>query len=171
MKSILILVLALVLAGCAAATEEKAVETKATDTKADMDALNKVRDDFIAAFNAGDAAKVGDMYVEDAVAMPGDGSPTVQGRAAIIERNKGLFAANSAKITLTPGRTEVSGDLAYDQGTYKMEVTPKAAGGKTVTEEGRYLVVLRREASGWKVIEDIDNSIKPPAPAPAGGKK
>jgi hypothetical protein len=30
-------------------------------------------------------------------------------------------------------------------------------------------VVLRREADGWKVVEDIDNTIKPPAPA--GAKK
>jgi uncharacterized protein (TIGR02246 family) len=169
MKSLLILLSALVLAGCASETSKQAEATKAPDTKADMDALNKVRDDFIAAFNAGDAAKVGDLYVDDAVAMPGDGSPTVQGRAAIIERNKGLFEAFNAKITITPIRNHVSGDLAYDQGTFKMELTPKAKGGKPVTEEGRYLVVLRREASGWKVIEDIDNSIKPPA-APAAKK-
>jgi len=38
-----------------------------------------------------------------------------------------------------------------------------------MTEEGRYVVVLHREASGWKVVEDIDNAIKPPKPA--GAKK
>ena len=159
MKLLLILVTALMLASCAAA-EEKTVETKTIDTKADVDALNKLRDDFIAAFNAGDAAKIGELYSEDATAMPGDGSAKVQGRAAIIERNKALFEQFSAKMTLTPVRNAVSGDLGYDQGTYRLELTPKKTGAKPVAEEGRYVVVLRREADGWKVIEDIDNSVK-----------
>jgi hypothetical protein len=38
-----------------------------------------------------------------------------------------------------------------------------------MTEEGRYVVVLQRKAGVWKVVEDIDNAIKPPAPA--GAKK
>jgi uncharacterized protein (TIGR02246 family) len=170
MKSILILVAALLLAGCGgAASEEKKEATKAPDAKADMDALNKLRDDFLTAFNSGDAAKVGDLYAEDAVQMPGDGSPTVKGRAAIVERNKGFFEQFTAKITLTPSRNAVSGDLGYDEGTYTMEATPKAKGGKPMTEEGRYVVVLQRKAGVWKVVEDIDNAIKPPAPA--GAKK
>ena len=168
MKRILILTAALLLAGCSAPTEEKK-ETKVADAKADMDALNKLRDDFLAAFNAGDAAKIGDLYADDAVQMPGDGSPTVKGRAAIVERNKGFFEAFTVKMTITPSRNSISGDLAYDEGTYALELTPKKAGSKPMSEEGRYIVVLRRDGSGWKVIEDIDNAIKPPAPA--GAKK
>ena len=168
MKRILILIAALMLTGCVA-SEEKKEATKVPDAHADMEAPNKVRSDFIAAFNANDATKIGELYAEDAVAMPGDGSPTVKGRAAIVERNKALFDAFTAKITITPSRNSVSGDLGYDEGTYTMEATPKAKGSKPVTEEGRYIVVLHREADGWKVVEDIDNTIKPPAPA--GAKK
>jgi len=169
MKLILSLTAALLLAGCVTATEEKKEAATITDAKADMDAINKIREDFISAFNAGDAAKIGDLYADDAVQMPGDGSPTLKGRAAIIERNKGFFEAFTVKMTITPSRNAVSGDLAYDEGTYAIERTPKKAGSKPMSEEGRYVIVLRREAGGWKVIEDIDNAIKPPAAA--GAKK
>lgn len=166
----LILVATLMLTSCGA-TDEKKETTKAPDAKADVDALNKLRDDFTAAFNAGDAAKIGEQYAEDAVQMPGDGSPTLKGRAAIVERNKAFFEQFTAKITITPSRNVVSGDLSYDEGTYTMEATPKAKGSKPTTEQGRYVVVLHRQADGWKVVEDIDNVIKPPAPAAAAGKK
>jgi len=172
MKSMLILVGALLLFGCAG-NEEKKEAAKLPDAKADVDALNKVREDFIAAFNAGDAAKIGELYAEDAVVMPGDGGPTVKGRAAIVERNKRLFDHATAKITITPSHNAVSGDLGYDEGTYTMETTPKAKGSKPTTEQGRYVVVLHRQADGWKLVADIDNVVKPPAhpPAAAAAKK
>lgn len=163
MKRILILVLTLALAGCSAPAE-KAEPEKTADPQADKAAVDKLRDDFMAAFNAGDADKIGELYSEDAVAMGGD-RPTLQGRAAIVENNKQMFTQFSTKIAITPLQTKTSGDLAYDQGTYTMEMTPKAPGGKPAMEEGRYVVVLHREGTVWKVIADIDNKNPPPAPA------
>jgi uncharacterized protein (TIGR02246 family) len=168
MKRMLILVLSLTLAGCVAATEDKVDTPKAADPQADKAAIDKVRDDFMTAFNAGDAAKVGELYAENAIAMGGD-RPTLQGRAAITEGNKTMFDQFTAKITITPTQTNISGDLAYDQGMYTMELTPKAAGAKPVKDEGRYVVVLQREGDAWKVVADMDN--KNPPPPPAGGKK
>jgi uncharacterized protein (TIGR02246 family) len=163
------LIAALVLTACTP-TEQP----KAADPEADKAAINKVRDDFMAAFNAGDAVKVGDIYAETAVVMDA-GQPTIQGRAAIVEHNKMFFDTNMAKISLAPRATMTSGDLAFDEGTYMIEMTPKA-GGQAMTAEGRYLVVLQRGADGWKVIEDIGNTVAPPPPppappAPAKGKK
>ncbi len=168
MKRMLMLVLVLALAGCAA-PEEKQEAQKTADPQADKAAIDKVRDDFMAAFNAGDAAKIGELYAENALAMGGD-RPTLQGRAAIVEGNKTMFDQFTAKITITPTQTKTSGDLAYDQGTYTMERTPKAAGGKPAKEEGRYVVVLQREGDAWKVVADIDNK-NPPSPPPSGAKK
>jgi uncharacterized protein (TIGR02246 family) len=162
MKQLLVLAFTLALAGCNTTPAE---QPKAADPQADKDAVNKLRDDFLAAFNANDAEKVGQLYVETAVVME-PGTPTVQGRAAIIEHNKMFFDQNMSKITLNPRATSVSGDLAFDEGTYVMEITPKAAGQKPMMAEGRYLVVLQRGADGWKVIEDISNSVAPPPPPP-----
>ena len=168
MKRILILAVTLMLAGCSAPAEKSATE-KAADPQADKAAVDKVRDDFIAAFNAGDATKIADLYAENAVALPGDG-PTVQGRAGILDRNKGLFDQFTAKVTITPTDTRISGDLAVDQGTYTMAMTPKAKGGKPMTEEGRYVVVLYRDGGAWKVVTDMDNKVGKPAAAPAAAK-
>jgi uncharacterized protein (TIGR02246 family) len=165
MKRILILVLSLALAGCVAA-EQKVDTPKTADPQADRAAIDKVRDDFMAAFNAGDAAKVSELYIENATTMGGD-RPTLQGRAAITESNKAMFEQFTPKITITPSQTVVSGDLAYDQGTYTMELTPKAAGGKPSKEEGRYLVVLQRDGDAWRVVADMDNKNPPP---PKAGK-
>ena len=168
MKRILTLALTLALAGCAAPAEKAEPEKAAADTQADKAAVDKLRDDFIAAFNAGDADKIGELYAENAIANGGD-RPTLQGRAAIVDSNKQMFSQFTAKIEITPAVTKTSGDLAYDQGTYTLEMTPKAAGDKPSKEDGRYVVVLQREGAAWKVVADIDN--KNPPPAPAAGKK
>jgi len=161
MKRILILAATLALAGCG--------ETK-TDPAVEKAAIDKVRDDFIAAFNGGDAMKIGELYAEDAVMMPGE-KPTVTGRAAIVDYNKATFDQASAKINITPKSTKVLGDMAVDEGTYTINVMPKAAGAEPVTDEGRYVVVLEKMAGSWKVIRDIDNHSKPAAPPPPPAAK
>jgi uncharacterized protein (TIGR02246 family) len=167
MKQILTLLLTLALLGCNSAPP--AEQSNAPDPQADKDAINKLRDDFIAAFNAGDAEKMGQVYAETAVVMD-PGQPTVEGRAAIVEHNKMFLDQNTVKVSVNPRATNVSGDLGFDEGTYTMEVTPKAAGQKPTTVEGRYLVVLQRGADGWRVLEDMGNSAAPPPP-PAPAKK
>jgi uncharacterized protein (TIGR02246 family) len=157
MKRILILAATLALAGCGA-------ETK-TDPAVEKAAIDKVRDDFTAAFNAGDAMKIGELYAENAVMMPGD-KPTVTGRAAIVDYNKATFDQASAKVNITPTNTTVSGDMAVDEGTYTINLTPKAAGAEPITDQGRYVVVLQKMAGNWKVITDIDNRSMPAAPPP-----
>jgi uncharacterized protein (TIGR02246 family) len=163
MNKILILAVALALSGCSNAQPK-------TDPKADKEAVEKIRDAFTEAFNDNDAVKVGSIYSENAVMM-NNGQPTAHGRAAITESNKMLFDQFTGKITLSPQNTKVSGDLAFDEGTFMTVMTPKAGDGKPVTDEGRYIVILQREKDGWKVIEDIGNVSKAPASNPVPTKK
>jgi len=165
MKRKLILAVTIVLAGCSAITEQP----KPPDTQADRAAINKLRDEFIAAFNANDAARVGNVYSETAVLMD-EGQPTVQGRAAIVAVNKALFDNYTAKVSIESRAMSVSGDLGFDAGTVVTEVTPRAGAAKPITSEGRYLVVLQRGIDGWKVIEDIGNVGMPPTPPAAKAK-
>jgi len=158
MNKIVILAAALALFGCSAAQPK-------TDPKTDKEAVEKVRDTFTDAFNANDPEKVASVYSEYAVMM-NNGQPTAQGRAAITESNRKVFDQFKGKITLSPQNTKVSGDLAFDEGTYTTVMTPKAGGGQPVTDDGRYIVILQRETDGWKVIEDIGNVSKAAAPEP-----
>lgn len=167
MKRILILAATLALAGCGAAEPK-------IDLQAEKAAVDKLRDDFVAAFNAGDAMKIGELYAEKAVMMPNE-KPTVTGRAAIVDYNKATFEQASAKISITPANTTFSkeGDVAIDEGTYMINVLPKATGAQPITDEGRYLVILRKTEGKWQVIDDIDNrpiAATPPPPPPAKPK-
>jgi len=127
---------------------------------ADPAPINDLRARFAAAYNAGDAAAVAELYTDDAVVMP-DHHAAVVGKAAIQQYLQGLFAQYTANLTITPGDTEITGDLAHEHGTFAMTVTPKA-GGNAMTDNGNYLVILRRQADGsWKIHHDIDNSSNP----------
>jgi uncharacterized protein (TIGR02246 family) len=167
MKQILILVATLSLFACSNAPVVEPV--KEPDQQADKEAINKLRDDFAAALNASDAAKIGELYAETAVVLS-QGQHTLQGRAAIVDFKKKLFAQTTVKVTINSRAMNISGDLAFDEGTYTVEATPKnPANAKPVTQEVRYLVVLLRGMDGaWKIIEDIDNVSV--AAAPSGGK-
>jgi uncharacterized protein (TIGR02246 family) len=155
---------ALAITACAA-PEQQAAEP-AADPAADQAAIAQVRQSYQTAFSAGDAAGVAALLTADANDME-PGQPTVVGASAVQEGLTGLFQQNNAQIEITGQKTEVDGDLAYDRGTYRTTLTPKA-GGAAMTEEGRYLVVLKRQADGsWKLVELMGNSPTPPAGAPA----
>jgi uncharacterized protein (TIGR02246 family) len=156
----------LLLAGVAAACSPPA--PAGPDPAADREAINQLRSDYQAAFNAADAAKLSTLISESAMEYPVN-QPTRQGRAALMAATEAMFKEGKHEITITPTATEVGGDLATDIGTYRMVMTPPA--GEAMTIEGRYMVIARREADGWKLTHFMDNTpapmMMPPAAAPA----
>lgn len=137
----------------------------AHDPAADAAAIGKVRDSYASAFKAGDAGALAALYTADAQVM-NNLQATVTGTQGIEAANKNLADLASRDIVVTPEKTDISGDMAYDRGTYKMTLTPKT--GAPTVEEGRYLVVLKRQPDGsWKVAENIGNLAAAPVAAPA----
>jgi len=156
---------ALTMAACAASEPAAPVH----DMAADLAAIAKVRDGYAAAFKAGDAAAIAALFEADAPVME-PGQSTATGPAAIEAAMKATFGMMTpGEITITVGKTTVVGDLAYETGTYKSTMTP--TGGEMMTDEGRYLVVLHRQADGgWKLAADMGNSPTMPAmPMAEGG--
>jgi uncharacterized protein (TIGR02246 family) len=123
-------------------------------------ALTKLAKAWEAAFNAKDIAKVASMYTDDAVVMPPN-HEAVRGRANIEAFFKEM---DTAKLTLTPFESAISGSTAYEAGTYQMSITPKT--GEPGTDKGKYVVILKRGSDGqWRLSHDIFNSDMPlPAP-------
>jgi uncharacterized protein (TIGR02246 family) len=146
----------LVLAGC-----QKAPAA----TSADKASLRAMLVEFDTAYKAGDADKIADMYWEDAVVMP-PGEPASTGRVAIrASMDAGMMAAKAAGMTLDVAEAnilEVSGNLAFDSGSYDV----KDASG-AVVDTGSYVGVYQKREGKWGYIRDIWNSDRPPAPAPA----
>jgi uncharacterized protein (TIGR02246 family) len=137
-------------------------------TAADTAAINKLRDDYAAAFKAADAEKLGTLITEDEVSM-GIDLPTTTGRAANVENLKGIFSQMTpTEFILTSDEMKLlGGGYAYDRGTSTATFTPTAKGAKPMTQTTRYLVILRRESDGsWKVARDMDN-LMPAPPKPA----
>lgn len=143
-----------VAAGCAPAPPQ---DTTAADTTA----INAVRAAWVTALNAADPDALANLYTEDAVRMV-YGSPTVTGRSAIRQDFADRFTMGTMTSTVRSEELQLMGDWAFDRGTFQGTMTP--SGGGEVTVEGRYLVLLRRQADGsWQLARTIDNS---PTPGP-----
>ena len=146
----------LTLTGC-----QKAAE----DTSAAEAEIRKSAPAWADAFNAQDADKLAAMYWDDAVLQP-PGARAATGTTAIRE----FLATNSADtkaagLTMNipeAGAVDVSGDLAYEAGTF----TVTDANG-AVVDAGKYIGVFERRDGKWLYIRDTWNSDNPPAPAPA----
>jgi uncharacterized protein (TIGR02246 family) len=93
------------------------------------------------------------LYADDAVFHAPD-QGTIAGRAAI----KGLFLQMQSTVipslAMHSTRSQIAGNLAYDSGDFQETVTMKAD-NSTQRHHGTYLMVLRREAGKWLIIEHM----------------
>jgi len=67
-------------------------------------------------------------------------------------------------ITLTPVKVDVSGYIAYEVGTYPLNIQP--AGAPRTVDVGKYMKALERQTEGeWTIAADMFSS---DSPAPTG---
>jgi uncharacterized protein (TIGR02246 family) len=112
-----------------------------------------------------DAPAFDDLVADDVVILPPN-VPLVEGREAclaFIHETLGEVAALfSREMQVDVSEVRVSGDLAFDRGTYEDRLTPKA-GGDVEIETGKYLRVYGRGADGrWKVARISWSQTFPP---------
>lgn len=133
-------------------------------------AIGKVRSAYQTAANAQDAAAIAKLFAPDGVEMPPN-APLQKGRAAIEGYHKNFASQMMVhNLVIKPTETHVMGDMAYDVGTYSQSLMPMKGGGKTMDDKGKYIVLLKKDASGaWLVTHAIYNS-DVPLPAPAAAK-
>ena len=133
---------------------------------ADEAAIAKLRTAYQTAANKQSPAEIARLFAADGVEMPPN-APAASGRAAIEAYHKG-FAKQWMQhgMTITSTSTKVAGDTAYDVGTYKQQIMSNASGG-VVDDKGKYVVLLKKDASGnWAISHAIYNSDNPPPAAP-----
>src|ERR1019366_8506261 len=109
-----------------------------------------------------DPAKFASYYADDAtLMMPNE--PILHGASNAKAAVGPMMQDQNFAFSFQGDKVEVSGDLAYTQGTYSMTMTDQK--GIPATDKGKYLTVWKKQADGsWKVIEDMFNS-----DLPAGG--
>jgi uncharacterized protein (TIGR02246 family) len=137
---------ALVVVGCIVQSQNKTDPT-----------LNKLAADWAAAFNARNASKIALLYAEDAVVMPPN-KAMIKGRAAIEAHFKGEIDQGPTNFQLNPFESAMSGSQAFEVGT----TTVTMPGGET--DHGKYLVILKRVGTDWKIAYDIYNGDAASAP-------
>src|SRR5258708_815846 len=118
-------------------------------------AMQKLADDWAAAFNKGDVAAVTAKYTSDANVLP-DHMAMVHGRAAIeaLWKKEGQEGGDPALkgIDVVP----LGANAAREIGTY----TLKVKGSPPKDGSGKYAVVWRKVGGKWLIDTDIWNSDK-----------
>ena len=133
---------------------ERAPEDTAEVRQA-IEALIKQLED---ALNKGDAAAIAALYTEEARVLPPNG-PMIVGREAIQNSHQGDIDAGLSDLQLTTLEVGVVRDLAYEIGEYTETIQPEE--GEAIRDQGKYVVVWKRENGEWKLDVDIWNSSIP----------
>jgi ketosteroid isomerase-like protein len=121
---------------------------------------NEVTNALASAFTRGDPVACAALYTEDAAILAED-AEVVRGKAAIAA----FFKDQVARDILFSTDSSVSlvrGDLAMDQGTYRVRDTRRGVD----VEFGQYLNVWRRVDGNWRVYRSMYNVTTAPR---AGG--
>jgi len=145
-------ILCAVLAGCTTTAPSKA------EDEAAIGAFNQR---YLKAINDGDIAALSALTTDGHIMIPPSRAPVV-GKEANDTLNGRVFQQFKIDETWTPVETVITGDWAYQRGTFTVDATPKA-GGTTRRTSGNFLRIYRRQADGsWRMIRDMFNSDQPP---------
>jgi len=118
--------------------------------------IGDVNKRYAEAFNRGDLAAAVEFYTEDATFLHPN-AEIISGKRAIKEFFETGRAFGLRKISFKGVEAGYDGNLAYERGIVIMDIEPE--GGQALTDTGKYLVVMKRQADGaWKVAVDIWNS-------------
>ena len=138
-----------------------AVKDTARSTAADEAAIADFNRRYLGAINEGDIATLSSLTTDGHI-MLAPGRPPLVGKAANDAANGRVAQMFKIDEHWTPVETVVSGDLAYQRGTFTVAATPKA-GGETRNTSGNFLRIYRRQPDGsWRMVRDMFNSDKAP---------
>ena len=143
--------------------------TPVADTAADEAAIRKVLDEVASTFNAGNYDAMFALYRDDVV-VSSPGVPDIVGKQAWRDSLAASLPPGMAvKMRFDTQEMAVAGDLAYERGTYHIEITDKATGAAVPPMGGRHIHIFKREADGswkgWRLMENTaEPAVTPPQP-------
>jgi uncharacterized protein (TIGR02246 family) len=114
--------------------------------KAETDSINQLIGDFIAAYNAKDAAKVSSLFTDVGAVMPPNASTrrgTESVRLYYVER----FRQGASDLVLEPQTIAGSGPLAFASGDYRLNMAPPD--GPARRDRGKFIFILRNQNRRW----------------------
>ncbi|HUO66678.1 MAG TPA: DUF4440 domain-containing protein [Gammaproteobacteria bacterium] len=152
--------LAAVVALCALAACGETTPKRPT-AEQDIAAIMEFNKHYLGAINDGDIKTLVALTTDGHV-MIAPNRPPIVGKAANDAMNGRAFEQFLFDESWSPTQTVVSGDLAFQQGTYVSTAKPRA-GGEARTIRGTFLRIYQRQQNGeWRMTRDTFNS-EPPA--------
>jgi uncharacterized protein (TIGR02246 family) len=117
-------------------------------------AIEETNAQFVKAASSGDTARVASLYTQDAVLLAPN-APMMRGREAIEAFFDGMVQQMGLpELQLNTKQVEEHGDTAWEVGAYTMKL-------QGVIDQGKYIVVWKRQGSDWKLAADIWNTDSP----------
>jgi uncharacterized protein (TIGR02246 family) len=133
-----------------------------TNLEADLRAIEAINQRDVQFALANDAAMMMSQWTDDIVLLPPVG-PIQRGRSVIADTFKGVEFPENVEYVLDIQEIKVLGDHAFEWGTYRYSVRPRA-GGETVRTSGKLMRILQRQPDGsWKIHRGITTA-DPPTP-------
>jgi len=120
--------------------------------------IRKTGDEWATYWNRGEVDKLVGLYADEAVYLPPHHA-ALHGRAAIREYLKAPLHHGYTDLKFEVTYIKQTGDLAYDVGTYTMNVPHD---GSKRQDQGKYLTVWQKHANGWHIVADAWSSDLPP---------
>jgi uncharacterized protein (TIGR02246 family) len=134
--------------------------TQGHGSDADLKAIDRVRDDHVAALNAGDADKWVAQFTEDGVQMPPN-APANFGKDMIKAWSQGMLSQFRTSFDLDVDEVKALDNWAFECGRYSIKMEP-IAGGPAIEDTGKYITVYQKNPDDtWRMARDIWNSSRP----------
>jgi len=125
------------------------------EPQAMKDAVKSLRDDYFAAYGAGEPGTAAGLFKSDGVLLP-PAAPSIRGPEQIRERLGSFFENQTVSLGAISEETLVVGDRVVDRGILTVEVTP-AGSDESSTDTGKYVLLAEKTGSGedgesaWKI--------------------
>jgi uncharacterized protein (TIGR02246 family) len=120
----------------------------------DLRAIEAINQRDVQSALAGDASMMMSQWTDDFVLLPPAG-PILRGRRVIAEAFQGIESPEIVEYVLDIQEVKVLGDHAFEWGTYRYSLRPRA-GGETVRTGGKLMRILQRQPDGsWKMYRGI----------------
>lgn len=128
-------------------------------TAADEAAIAAFNRAYLEAINDGDIDTLARLTTEGHM-MISSGGPPLVGKKALVDAMTRAFTTTDFDESWTPEETVISGDLAYQRGTFVVVAKPKAGGAETRVA-GNFLRIYRKIDGAWFMVRDSFNSQQP----------
>lgn len=149
------------LAALLAAPFAEVASAQTASTAADEAAIAEFNRKYLKAINDGDIDTLAALTT-DGHMMISSGGPPLTGKQALVDAMTRAFQTTDFDESWAPEETVVSGDLAYQRGTFVVVAKPKAGGAESRIT-GNFLRIYRKIGGAWFMVRDSFNSQAPRA--------